>query len=687
MDPALGAGEIAVPSSLPPLPGARLDLSENLVLLLYPGGIAVADQRPPHECGDGPCWTWQPEGSETGYALYALLEARARKPDAEWEKPEAIRPEPVHQAYGNRVLQAHVRFGEGLEEDWTLRVDPLQVGFDWIRQPHAMGDQCAFRIITPALSHGLQFWQADTGLQSMRCSNGMVEDAPSHGAVAGTALLYCDLPRAALRIQTVAPGQVSIATQSDAPHGVHTHRDHAGSWVADWEVLHGQLIHMSGNLGFADASRRFMAPALGAFADASADFGPFYLQALLGGAGLLDDPAGLPRSTALGAAGDCHPAGMDELALAAEALGSCAPQWMAAQLRRALDNYLSLPSSMPLTSGLDLFQETKPAFALLMAGRYLRITGDVEYIAAHAPALRESAEGLLALRRRGEALPAFLDTEKGFHVKQPGSTAVLSAALFRCSAMEERLGDAENSKRFAEAAMAMQWAALAPMQTGGLWHLGRGTFARYVNAEGYPEGMDPEDAPGAEFDFGQQLLAFWLGLCEDDDTIRRCYEYVDYTYTYATGRGGPVYPPGYRRSFHALIDVAVRARHACGDIEAIFQRVLDCGGRYGLPFSQNLRGEALPAGALLDNAPYFELVLRHHYGLDYDAGGWRLFTPRPLANYPLTRVTNLRHRNALYGITWQGRGAIQRVTINGAPHPTRVLDKTTGEHEVVVTLG
>jgi hypothetical protein len=251
--------------------------------------------------------------------------------------------------------------------------------------------------------------------------------------------------------------------------------------------------------------------------------------------------------------------------------------------------------------------------------------------------------------------------------------------------IEERMGDETQGRRHAEAGMAMQWAAVAPMETGGLWHMGRGTFAHYVLAQDELR-EDPEEMPGSEFDFGQQLLAFWLGLCADDDLIRRSFEYVDYTYTYATGRGGPAYPPGYRRSFHALIDVAIRARYGCGDIEAIFQRVLDNGARGGMPFSMNLRGSAMPAGTLLDNAPYFEIVLRHHYGLDYDAGGWRLFTPRPLANYPLTRVTNLRHRNALYAITWQGRGAIQRVAINGAPHPTRVLDKTTGEHEVVVTL-
>jgi hypothetical protein len=665
----------------------RLDLSEHFVLLLYPGGAALVDQRPPHECSDAPCWFWRPFPDVPPMALYSLFEARARRQDGEWLAPAALRPEPVHEAYGNRVIQASVSFGDGLEEDWTLRVDPLQVGFDWIRQPAVAGSQCAFHIYTPALDSGLQFWQTDNGVQSIRCWNGAAQPSdtrPGDGQMAGAALFYNENPRGALRVQTVTPASMRVAMDAPLPAGVAGAMQQ-GCWRLDWTVLHGQLIHFTGHAGMHSAARRHSSYNLGNFADASVDFGHYYMEAVLSGLSMLSDPHGLPRAASLCPPQDQPTAALDEIALAAESLGVCAPQWLAMLLRRTMERYLELPASLPVSASLGIFPEAAPGLLLMMAGRYLRLTGDIEFITAHAPAMRVLAESLLALRRPGEALPSF-SQENGPQVKQAGSTAVVSAGLSRWGVIEERLGDATQSKRYGEAAMAMQWAAMAPVQTGGLWHLGRGTFVRYrLSVDELQE--DPEDLPGAEYHHGQQLLAFWLGLCPDEEHIRRAYEYVDYTYTYAAGRGGPEYPPGFQRSFHALIDVLVRARHGCGDVESIFQRALDQGARGGMPFALHQHGAPVPAGTLLDNAPYFEMVLHQHYGLDYDAGGWRLFTPRPLANYPLTRVTNLRHRNALYAITWQGRGAIQRVTINGAPHPSRVLDKTTGEHEVVVTLG
>ncbi len=653
----------------------RLDLSENLVLLMYPGGVAIADARPAHECSDAPHWVCEPREGGGAMAVYMLAEALVETEDGLWQEPTEVTPVAAHEAYGNRVLQSGAVFGSARAEDWTLRVDPLQVGFDWIRQPHTLGGRCAFRVRTPAAANEMQFWRTSEGAQTAPLAP-TPGDTPAWAGEASGVLLYSEAPRAALRLDVAVNGPLSIGI---SPEGVP-------AWQLDWTVAHGQLVRLSGNFGLRAAARRFYDVRLPDLADASADFGSHYDQLLLGSVALVTGGGELPRTACLPDSGQ---ATLGEVALACETLGLCAPVLTASLLRESIQRELDGIGDTAVTQpDLLLPVEARPALLLLMAGRYLRLTGDLEFISASHAKLRHHAEGLLALRRPSEALPLFtIPGQPNAPVKLPGATALVYAALSRWGAIEVRLGSANDGDRFSEAAFAMQWAAIAPLETGGLWHLGRGSFVSCLPASGGRNSrVDPQTQPGAEFDFGQQALAFWLGLCPEDDLVRRSMEWVDYTYTYAAGRGGPVYPPGYKRTWHALLDVAVRLRYGCGDVAPILQRTVDVASRAGLPFSRWVRGPALPAGGLLDAAPYFEIIFQRHYGLDYDAGGWRLKNPRPLSNYPLTRVKNLRHKSATYAVTWQGRGTIQRVTLNGAPHPTRVLDKATGEHEVLVTL-
>jgi hypothetical protein len=669
-----------------PFPG-RLDLTENLMLLMHPGGMAIADQRAPHECAEAPHWVWTLPGDAAPLAVYLVIEARLQDGEDVWHAPHAVTPEIPHEAYGNRVMQAKVQYPGGLAEDWTLRVDPLQVGFDWIRQPHVLGGRSAFRACTPTAGNALQFWRMLEGDQTPPLWDGRPKS--SGGGVlwegqSSSALLYSALPRASMRLDVAASGALRIeAVPSPA-------RQEEPVWQLDWTISHGQLMHMSGNLGLRAASRSFHVLTRSGMADASIDFDTYYEQVLLGGVAMVLQETGEVRQACLSTDAPEAPAPLEEIVLACESLGLCAPTLTAELLQRQLGKVLAGEQNSSESNDLGLPAAASPALPLLMAGRHLRLTGELDLVQRHQEPLRAAAEQLLALRRPGEALPVFLTADLHHqHIKHPAGTAVVYAGLSRWAAIEERLGNVSDSQRFAEAALAMQWAAIAPVEAGGLWHLGRGSFVSYLPVEnpGHRLNAPPTNQErGAEFDFGQQVLAFWLGLCPDEELIRRSMEWVDYSYTYASGRGGPSYPPGYRRAFHALLDIAVRMRYGCGEVAPLLQRALDNGARAGLPFSRDVRGRALPAGSLLDNSPYFEIVLRRHYGLDYDAGGWRMANPRPIGNYPLTRVTSLRHRNAIYAITWQGRGTIQRVTLNGAPHTSRVLDKTSGEHEVLVTL-
>jgi len=94
-----------------------------------------------------------------------------------------------------------------------------------------------------------------------------------------------------------------------------------------------------------------------------------------------------------------------------------------------------------------------------------------------------------------------------------------------------------------------------------------------------------------------------------------------------------------------------------------------------------------PVANFADAAPYIGIVIALHYGLNYTSQGWVMSTPKPLINYPLTRITGLRHRHATYSVTWQGRGRIKRVVVDGRTHRTPVLAEMEGEHEVTIYLG
>lgn len=153
----------------------------------------------------------------------------------------------------------------------------------------------------------------------------------------------------------------------------------------------------------------------------------------------------------------------------------------------------------------------------------------------------------------------------------------------------------------------------------------------------------------------------------------------------------------------ALMDVCVRQRHGIPGADRLLQLILDHALDGGIPLTEQEFGAYANSGALFpngpfkfhplthsgriwDNAPYFSLVLNLHYGLDYDALGWTLSTPRPLANYPLTDVKNLRHGQASYDVCWSGRGAIRRVRLDGRDLGKPRLDLTDGKHRVEVEL-
>jgi hypothetical protein len=358
------------------------------------------------------------------------------------------------------------------------------------------------------------------------------------------------------------------------------------------------------------------------------------------------------------------------------------------------------------------------AEVLLQAGRHYKLTGDQSFARGNLPFYERCAEFLISLIRPGEFLPVCRgswDGQGGLKGKEPYFVAETYAGLLRLAEIEHNLGFAEKAERYASAAAAMKTQALKDYSEGGLWHTERGTFINHIDYRPLectsPRSMNfsygplqPEGVIRTEYAHYETILPIWLGLLDDQDKIEAAFRWIDSHYTYASGRGGVTFPPFVSQTFIALLDVCVRLRHGIPGADRLLQLILDQAMAGGMPITEFVFGAYRNTGPLnpdwmfpltpqthtgrvWDNAPYFGAVMNLHYGLEYSHQGWKIGDPRPIANYPLSRVEGLRYQGATYTVTWEGWGTVKQIWLDGAPWPSNRLDLQQGSHEVKVQLG
>lgn len=373
-----------------------------------------------------------------------------------------------------------------------------------------------------------------------------------------------------------------------------------------------------------------------------------------------------------------------------------------AGVAQLLEDYINLRQVREGVGG----REDALAELLMLGGRHYYLTGDVNFAKAHIEQYHAAAHRLLSTIPAGQALPVCTLSWDGQGIvmgKEPYFTAECYAGLNRLADMEEALGDADSSIQWRNAAAAMKHAALTDYREGGLWHSDRGTFINFIDYKdpqiSTPQGqnwspgkMVPPGIPRREFALYETIVPIWLGLLDDEQKVHQVYEWIDSHYSYASGRGELTFPPFIIQNFVALLDVAVRQKyHVPADnlLQLLTNHALDAGipvaerayGSYG-------HGTAYQAhvGRIWDNAPFFAIVLNQHYGLDYSYQGWLIREPRPLANYSLTRLENVRHKNAVYSLSWQGTGTVESILVDGKTWPARLLNLTEGSHTVLIKL-
>lgn len=726
------------------MPGApaRLPLGGSLWLFISREGVAIQDIDKSY-LSDGSLafadeGQSQPDAMRTDYA-FSLAKVAALRTGGAAGPADCTRIDAVSVTRGTPLWSAVVRarFADGSVERWRITANPAQQRWSWHRDSVGSSSKTTtaiFELRTPRSEAMLQFWQTGSGQQIINTGvpgkiDGQRPSLTEDGQA--EALYYSLLARNCLRVHCPGTTRLELlqAKNIRAPKPYEPYWEHDENkqirenlWIGRWQMPAG-TASFTASVGATAAARDFVGLQRLEPVDASADFGPFFAQVYLGALPLTLQryPDGLiaARCNVLISEIEIYkdPWSRD-IMWNAEFLYRVAPAGVAALLERYLTWRLTNPKSYS-HGGDDGEIEL-----VLMAGRHFHITGNLAFVSRHVDRYRAIMQGLWKKRPEGSDLPIFdgsWDGQGKVLGQEPYVTAEYFAALERLALMEEALGDASAAAGWRRMAAAVKAQAARPYQQGGFWHEARGTFIDYIDhaphvarsprQQSWAEPMPGEPAtvsgPGyvrLEFALYETVVPIWLGLLDQPDRIRRAYDWIDRHYSYASGRGGFDLPPHVGQNFVLLLDACLRKRHGIGGADRIFQLANDHGLDGGIPFAEMPLGTMAGAGPQLpdgqfkfyaathsgrtwDNAPWFGLATGLHYGIDYDHRGWSIGDPRPLSDYPLTRLDNLRHKDATFNLRWTGRGQVRGITMDGVPLASPLLTATQGTHDVRVILG
>jgi len=642
-----------------------LDLTDNLRLSFDARGIRVYDARGVERSPDREYLLLASDGvPDAMEAVVALVRCARKVPEGGWTEVVQVTPMEPHEAYGDDAIEATAEFGDGACEHWRVMYNPLDGDFEWIREPLEAPGQFRFDFTLPVIESAaacVQYSDRMTARDGLKHSESVdTRSLLIHSdSVFGGACLHLSLG-GQLDLEVTPAAEVGLSLQD--PPLYATGRPAARCWSGRWSSPLSRIVRFNMTLGVPGSVRRFAALRRHtSFSDASLDFGPFYSHT-----------AALALQEMEALEGELDPV---EVGLSTPFIALLAPSRAGQLLKDAAERVLGDEES-PLTLPLRLW----------LAGRLAHLGGEEDWLVARYDRLLETGDAILGQRQENKALPlAPSPTLPGVVTKEPIYCALACAGLNALVPLIERFGDAADTERFVAAIRGMRWAAIAPYESEGLWDPSHHCFVRGLAYSGMERASEdaPRLLPG--FDLEQNMIPVWLGLYPEPQWVVKLLETVDVSYTHALGRGTIEWPPGAQSPFPLLLEALMRKRFKLRHGERLLQRLIDAGRHASQPFA-GMKPE--PVAKLSHVAPWFGLVFGYHYGLSYDWQGWRLGDPEPLKHYPFTRVTGLQHKHAVFNVTWQGAGRVQRVLLNGAPNsePIRLLKQDKGEHEVQVFL-
>ena len=342
---------------------------------------------------------------------------------------------------------------------------------------------------------------------------------------------------------------------------------------------------------------------------------------------------------------------------------------------------------------------------LLLAYNYWELSGDRAFIGKIWDDIDYVTTTLELLDNNGDYLP---DTVQGSYDYQwvvnsqdPLICAKESLAYSSVAKLARMLGKYAYADRLDELAAKVKAAMNKDVKEGGLWDSSAG---HYVNMRKF--GKDGEKVDDTFIPY-ENLVPIWCGMtsAKQDGAI---FAKLDAGFDkYYNLRYGPEYCAPAAHNDQSVMDCSsvtwlgfldVYLRGKTGH-DANRSRIFDLLMRHandanGIPFPEgagiygSLTGNG---GRTWDNGNFFHTLICGVYGLEKSRKGIAIVAPEKIDDVPLTTLSNVRWRQAIYNFKWNGTGQhIGRVTVDGKTARSQTgtyrLTDQKGTHEVRITL-
>ncbi|MFA5817132.1 MAG: hypothetical protein WC865_16115 [Bacteroidales bacterium] len=373
--------------------------------------------------------------------------------------------------------------------------------------------------------------------------------------------------------------------------------------------------------------------------------------------------------------------------------------------------YIPQAYTTGLVIAMDFFpwcSESQADF-LSLAYNYWKMSGDSTFIASIWSEIVYVTQTLELLDTNGNSLPDALWGSYDYmwlktKSEEPLMCAKTSLAYSSVAGLARMLGRDGYAARLEKLAATIKETMSQPVENGGLWK-SEGSGGYFVQMRNIAKGSEKTEDLFIPYD---NLVPIWCGMTspEQDKAIFQKLD-MDFDKIYNL-KYGPMYcaPAGHSEksvmdcssvTWLAFLDIYLRGKKGYetnrGRIYNLLMQHSGDSGRILFPEGAGVYGSLTGgAGRSWDNGNFFHMLVCGIYGVEKSKEGIRISSPNPIRDLPLTELLNIRWKNAVYNIHWQGQGSrIAQILLDGneiKPESGNfMLTSETGIHDVKVMLG
>jgi len=370
------------------------------------------------------------------------------------------------------------------------------------------------------------------------------------------------------------------------------------------------------------------------------------------------------------------------------------------------------------TTGVKIAEDFFPwcsesqAHFILLARDYWRLSGDLDFIRSIWPDICYVAKTLELMDTNGNALPdnvwgSYDYQGIGVGTEEPLLCATTYAAYRAVAELARELQKPSLAQRLDKLADRIHETMNKPITQGGLWKLidGGGYF---VNVRVITPGKERIDERFIPY---ENLGPMFFGITSpsQDKAIFAKLD-ADYDKYYGT-KYGPMYialavkhdksEVAYTSApWLGFLDVYLRCKRGVeSNRSRIFKALID--HAYDIPTGCFTEGLGVygylsgVSGRSWDNGNFFHTLMVGIYGVEKSARGIRISPPVPVESMPISELKNVRWRDAVYDLRWEGSGRrLKEVRVDGQnrlgaesePVSEFVVADRSGKHQIVIVL-